>query len=405
MNNKGFISISVVYSFLLVFIAIVFSIIAMYTSRRLSMFEIQKDVKNLIDSKSNFDCVSNGITNLGECIIHKYGGEDAIKNQVTPNFSVATKSGEYGLYSASDDYGDSYYFRGDVPDNYVRFGKDDSGVDMYWRIVRINGDGTIRMIYDGITLKENGVISDDVSIGESLFAEDEFASNYVNYTDSTVKTKIDEWFLSNLKDNYNDYLDDLTLFCNDREEAYRKTCTTPNEEHNCELDSNNEVINCNPIKLKDSFCVDQSSYHLKYASLIRITQTSSNPKLTCTRHLDELYVGYGLTYPSALLTIDEVAFAGGMRNQENTSYYLYRGNSFYVMTAYDNDTYAIRENDTSWGADMWFVREDGAIATYDGYNNDTLYSSVRPVINLVSSMEIKSGKGTVDSPYILKGVN
>ena len=45
--------------------------------------------------------------------------------------------------SAPDDYGTSYYYRGNVTNNYVKF------AGFYWRILRINGDGSIRMIYAG----------------------------------------------------------------------------------------------------------------------------------------------------------------------------------------------------------------------------------------------------------------
>ena len=47
------------------------------------------------------------------------------------------------LCSAPDDYGTSYYYRGNVENNWVKFG------GYYWRILRINGDGSIRMIYAG----------------------------------------------------------------------------------------------------------------------------------------------------------------------------------------------------------------------------------------------------------------
>ena len=104
-----------------------------------------------------------------------------------PDFSQSTEDGEYGLYVAKDDLGDSYYFRGDVENNYVQFGiwneelpssyvigpnvmydsledcekssyalggstcremggRVNVGDLMYWRIIRINGDGTINIV-------------------------------------------------------------------------------------------------------------------------------------------------------------------------------------------------------------------------------------------------------------------
>ena len=55
--------------------------------------------------------------------------------------SNATNS---GLYKAEDDDGGSFYFRGNVSNNWVEFG------GFYWRIVRINGDGSIRLLYSGL---------------------------------------------------------------------------------------------------------------------------------------------------------------------------------------------------------------------------------------------------------------
>ena len=114
--------------------------------------------------------------------------------------------------SAPDAYGTSYYYRGNVANNYVKFGKwaDDApdvvygyysnktsynpkeydsmeacqnassfntnctminraGKDMYWRIIRINGDGTVRVIYDGTSAHANGEDSVDRQIGASIF--------------------------------------------------------------------------------------------------------------------------------------------------------------------------------------------------------------------------------------------
>ena len=52
---------------------------------------------------------------------------------------------EVGLYKTEDDYGDVYYYRGDVQNNNVYFG------GYYFKIIRTNGDGSIRLIYNGET--------------------------------------------------------------------------------------------------------------------------------------------------------------------------------------------------------------------------------------------------------------
>ena len=91
------------------------------------------------------------------------------------------------LCKAKDAYGDSYYYRGNVTNNYVLF------ADKYWRIVRINGDGTVRVIYDGTSAHANGESSTDRQIGTSEFNEywkkdnvKESTNSYVYYDNAGV---------------------------------------------------------------------------------------------------------------------------------------------------------------------------------------------------------------------------
>ena len=63
---------------------------------------------------------------------------------------VASFDSEQGLYETTDDLGSTYFFRGDVTNNNVYFG------GFYWKVVRINGDGTIRIIYNGTSANASG---------------------------------------------------------------------------------------------------------------------------------------------------------------------------------------------------------------------------------------------------------
>ena len=84
-----------------------------------------------------------------------------------------------GLYEASDDYGESYYYRGRILNNYVSF------AGYIWRIVRINGDGSIRMIYSGTSTSDTG---SKVTIGNSAFNSDSSDSAMVGYKYGLSKT-------------------------------------------------------------------------------------------------------------------------------------------------------------------------------------------------------------------------
>ena len=75
----------------------------------------------------------------------------------SPEFANAATTDETqdGLYAMEDDYGTSYYYRGAVEDNYVKF------AEFYWRIIRVNGDGSLRLIYDGTSAHANTDTSTD----------------------------------------------------------------------------------------------------------------------------------------------------------------------------------------------------------------------------------------------------
>ena len=115
------------------------------------------------------DPVSNIIAQLdtsGKCPLMNADG--------SVNVTVVEATNGY-LCKAKDAYGDSYYYRGNVTNNYVKF------ADKYWRIVRINGDGTVRVIYDGTSVHANGEKSADRQIGDSTFNSSTNDNAYVGY--------------------------------------------------------------------------------------------------------------------------------------------------------------------------------------------------------------------------------
>ena len=98
-----------------------------------------------------------------------------------------------GLIKSSDDIGVSYYFRGNVTNNYVLFG------DMLWRIVRINGDGTVRL-----------VLNEFASTLTNYY--NEYNEN-IDYKSSNINTYLNSWLEDNLRNKLN-YIAN-TKFCSD----------------------------------------------------------------------------------------------------------------------------------------------------------------------------------------------
>ena len=288
-------------------------------------------------------------------------------NEGEPDFSQVATTDE-GIYKAEDDWGESYYFRGAVTNNYVKF------AGYYWRIIRINGDGSIRMIYDGTGVHSNGEASVDRGIGTSSFSDD--TANVVNTsvgvgfkytlnlqrpisqnggTDSMMKKTLDEWYTTNIVNRgYDSYVATQAGFCNDRD------------------------------TVTGSWSANGSVSYLAYGRLV----SNKKPTLKCSNDLD-LY-----TTKVGLITADEVAYAGGVNNLNNTSYYLYMGETFYTISPY-NFQYTLYYS-LSY---MFLVHDQGQIL--GGNNSANVAAAVRPVINLDANVTIKSGIGTSSDPYVI----
>ena len=302
-----------------------------------------------------------------------------IINEGKPDFTQVATTNE-GMYMAEDDLGTSYYFRGAVDNNWVKFGQDGDGKDIYWRIIRINGDGSIRMIYTGITppTEEQKVkmTGEGTQIGVSFYAVS--SGNYSNkpwyvgymYTsgkqfgitkESNVKLFIDNWYKNTTMET-DDAVKKLVsdqIFCNDRsigDTSLETLVSNGDYVYNGQRRDNSPSLKCNNI-------------------LDRFTVSENN--------------GNGaLTYPVGLITSDEVDFSGAEPYSNN--YFLVTGLNYWTMTP--------------WGFHkivyMIIVGSGGLCGhtmTSDGNTQGEL--GVRPVINISADASI-SGDGTWNNPYI-----
>ena len=123
-------------------------------------------------------CKDNGFNTLSDCMLVMNNHESTvdiaktnIKSKVTPDFSKIATTDE-GLFMSEDDEGESYYYRGAVKNNYVSF------AGFTWRIIRRNGDGSIRMIYSGKSTSDTG---EATTIGNSQFNSKYWDPTYVGY--------------------------------------------------------------------------------------------------------------------------------------------------------------------------------------------------------------------------------
>ena len=125
-----------------------------------------KIVVDAVATETAMEKIIASVDTTGKCpTVNDDGTVNVTKEEATDGY----------LCKAKDAYGDSYYYRGNVTNNYVIF------AGYYWRIVRINGDGTVRVIYDGTSAHKNGEGSNDRHIGESVFNSSENDNAYVGY--------------------------------------------------------------------------------------------------------------------------------------------------------------------------------------------------------------------------------
>lgn len=294
--------------------------------------------------------------------------EDNTINQTTPDFSQVATTNE-GMFADFDNDGVSTYFRGAVTNNYVKF------ANFWWRIIRVNGNGSVRLIYDGTTAHANGESSTDRRIGTSAFNTNRNDNAYVGYMygtpgsttyeathanvkNSTIKTMLDNWYESNLS-NYSDYIDTEAGFCNDR------------------------------IPYSGSGTGTTATNYAAYNRLYR----NKTPSFKCTNNSD-LYTtteskdgNKALQYPIGLISADEVAYAGGVYNTSNGSYYLCIRNTYWTMSPYSFvGSYAL----------VLCVNSSGSLS--NDYVNFAY--GVRPVINLRGDLSV-TGTGTSTDPYVV----
>lgn len=281
-----------------------------------------------------------------------------------------------------------YYYRGNVENNYVLFG------GYCWRIVRTNEDSSIKLRYAGAPT--NGVCPQTgtmVNVGNSIYNSNNNDNKYVgymygstsqNYTDthkntnsSSIKNVVDTWYSSNI----------LTLGASVTSKiANVKYC---NERTISSLDS---LFGTTNSKLGYG---TNTTFYLPAERMYNYRV----PSFKCENQNDEFTLrvdaggieGYGnnaLSYPIALLTADEVMYAGSDANSGNTNFYLNTGEFYWTMSPY---SYA-------WNVTGMFGVTDGG-TIFGDYVLRT--GGVVPVISLVDYIEVISGTGSYDKPYIV----
>ncbi len=326
-------------------------------------------------------------------------------NYTTPGIDVAFA--DEGVRSTPDDYGISYYFRGNVKNNYIVFG------GKCWRIVRITGNGSIKLILQNNEGTQCNVSGDKgfiyetgattpLKVAYNTNADDNayigfmYSTSGANYDNthnnvqrSTVLQKLQDWYHNwTITNNTFKKLTDV-VYCNDKSIDKAYLGYGKNETYYMgyyRLTNDNSISSSISPSL---ICPNSSSNNSLLYNISKFTSNEEtiygNGKLT-----------YGsLDYKVGLLTADEAAFAGLTTNKNdvlNVKSYLVTNSliPWWTMTpmAYLTET----------KANVYGINSFGVITEY-AVNNNTL--AVRPVIALKPNTLV-SGAGTINDPYIVK---
>ena len=300
------------------------------------------------DVNIDFAYTSNGCNTSSTC----GAGTVVNQNQVTN-----------GLYYTSDttktENGEVvYYYRGAVTNNYLVFG------NYCWRIVRTVEDGSVRLRYGGTatqngntyTCPQTGTV---VNIGESIYHTSSYNKSDVNYKTSDIRIVVENWYRDNIASHTS--LTNLiadTPYCNDMSSSRSNSFET-------------------------YYGPDERLYF------------STSPQYKCPNSSHAYTVSKGdLTYPIALLTADEVAYAGGVYDKGNSSYYLCTSGGYWTMSPvlYRDDEIP-RVFNVSGSGNLFRM-----------YTVDEILPVV-PVISLKNEAAVKRGTGAYNDPYVINTGN
>ena len=246
--------------------------------------------------------------------------------------SAGDASGLYKSVDGETNSGTTYFYRGAVTNNYVSF------AGLMWRIVRINENGSIRLLLnDGIN--NNTTYKFNPSRNNYTYM---YYSN--SNVDNGIKRTVDTWYDNNLKD-YESYIAD-TEFCEQFKVAYSSSYTTAGSV--------------------------TAPLYSNYLSNFKC-ETDGN--------------GRGvLTSKVGLLTYDEAVHAGNYYKKVSSSYIT--NSNYWLMSPPGADRYS---------AYAWIVDNDDRIFNF---RVDSVYV-VRPVISLKAGL-LATGSGTSDDPYLIQ---
>ena len=405
-------------------------------------------------------CIRNGFNTLSDCMLVMNNHESSIErakqnitSKGTPDFSKTATTDE-GLFMVEDDDGASYYYRGAVKNNYVSF------AGFTWRIIRRNGDGSVRMIYSGKKTSDTG---EATAIGKSQYNEKYWDPTYVGYMynenftlHENNETMNYHWFLDSAKYDFG------TGYTFD--ETTKKFSLTGTIKQLTWKDNHDEIvsgklysclnISCNVVYKITGYSNDTTMIvqPISYSSDSYEDAIKNNTSSTIKNKIDDWYKNNLIDYASYLANEEfcsdrSLNYGSGYLMTVTTTYGAYgrlvekqspnlkciqdtdKFNVLNINAKLDypialitadevamaggvfnlaNSNYYLYNGQNFWTLSpatfeascsyglVWFVLPNGGVTRW---NNVANVFATRPVINLKADVQIIKGDGTALNPY------
>ena len=413
MKKEGFISMTLVYTFLVVFLFLMLAILNTYVSKDKFLEAINDQIDmDITKNNGKKDTLLSSILKDNTPSSLEIGNDMSKLSIRLFDISNSNSSNGSGLYyttnpNITDENSDGttnriYFFRGEIERNHLVY------AGMCFRIIRTNEDGSIRVRYNGQASTEGcksqskivASASDgrsDASIGRSKWNDLSDSREYEGYVYTTgnpdelvadatnphskIKDILDEWYLNNIINHVEgtktvSYEGGIAqgIFCNDR------TYGSKNIIPRFKSDEDHSVYNISNI-------TNEITYKCSLRDSFNVLSSVNGNKL--------------LFYPVGTITAADVAFAGGYMTNEsdkykggskgmkNIGYYMYTGEDVWTMSPYGFEGNK---------AKMVYIDNEGILKA----TNVDAEHNIVPVISLKATNIVKKGNGTPENPYIVE---
>lgn len=384
-NKNGFISMTLVYTFLILFLFLMSGILTSYNQRNKYYDIIEEKIKSEMDLTSfRNDTLYNTILKDNKAYPDDNDASPSVDSKDGIDFSKSSSlTNGIGLFYTEDtsytkDNKTVYYFRGENVNNYIVIDGSRG------RILRTTEDGNVKILFGGDTFTYN-TVTGNKAVGfmygtdedeGTLTNNDLYFKTHENINNSEAIKKINE----SIPDKYKNIFVSST-YCNNR--TLDKTVSKISD-----ISGNTS----HDIYVLDSSTLGYGTYNTVYYNLNRIKK-DKRPRFNCTRKDNNgNYVDY-IESNGGLITLDEAIYSGiGYNDTKNNSFVentLTMTPNYYYHNSTTNEDYA----------GLFKIDEHKNIITVPV--SESNYSDI--VLTLKGNIIISKGNGTYDNPYIING--